>query len=84
MGYKLYKKHRSFLDGSRDIYYVVIVGFLGLKSIKRIQTFEILTIYKNGKYDYERVHCPQKMCRIKWKVYGRHIMFKWDESEKNI
>jgi hypothetical protein len=84
MGFKLYKKHRSFHDESRDIYYVFIVSFVGMKSVKSIKTFEVLTIHKSGRYDYERVHCPQKVCRIKWKVYGRQIMFDWNEMGRDI
>lgn len=78
MGYKVYKKQRSFYDGSHDIYYEVIVGFVSVKGIRRIKTFEVVTYFKDGSHDYEQIRCPRKACRIKWKIYGREVMFNWD------
>lgn len=84
MGYKLHKKQRSFYDGSHDVYYEIIVGFVSVKGIRRIKTFEVVTYYKDGSHDYEQIPCPRKACRIKWKRYGREVMLNWYNMGEDI
>jgi hypothetical protein len=84
MGYKVYKKQRSFYDGSHDVYYEVIVGFVGVKGIRRIKTFEVVTYFKDGTHDYMQIKCPRKTCHLKWKIYGRNIMIDWHSMQEDV